>query len=136
MATYYILCATNFIYKTNIQYHMRIKILHTIVVLAILTLMVLTSCNITGNAIKDGTPEFDAALNAKIDECNQKGRSLAGSECFQDAAFEFNRPALCNLAGTYKNHCYTFVASKTSRKKQGICFEQRKHINKRYDYYI
>ena len=98
---------------------MRIKILHTIVVLAILTLLVLTSCNITGNAIKDGTPEFDAALNAKIDECNQKGRSLAGSECFQDAAFEFNRPALCNLAGTYKNHCYTFVASKT--KNPELC---------------
>src|SRR3989344_9651518 len=95
---------------------MRSEILLSIAILAIL---ILSGCNITGNAVKEGTPEFDAALNAKIEECNQKGASLAGSECFQKAAFEFNRPALCNLAGTYKNHCIVFVAAKT--KNPELC---------------
>ena len=81
--------------------------------IAIIAIFMLSSCNITGNAVKDGTPEFDAALNTRIEECNQKGMSLVGSKCFQEVAYEFNRPGLCNLAGTYKNHCFTFVAGKT-----------------------
>ncbi len=99
---------------------MRKEILFLIAILTIfLAVLILSSCNITGNAVKEGTPEFDAALNARIEECNQKGMSLVGSKCFQEVAFEFNRPALCSLAGTYKNHCIVFVAAKT--KNPELC---------------
>ena len=90
-----------------------------LVTLAIIAILILSSCNITGNAIKEGTPEFDAALSARVDECGQFGRTMAASDCFQKAAFEFNRPGLCNLAGSNHDHCITFVAGKS--KNPDLC---------------